>query len=464
METVPLSSLSIWGLCAFLMAVGSSFGRSFFYIGIPPAHIFIGEIVLGMFLVFRADRSLGTWFRMLIGPSPYTFFSWCLLVSCLYGVFEVLHGLHQEYPLLTALENLAFHIYPLYLFLGIWAGSQYPTLIKKVFRWLAWILAVYGPAYFLFLDKIRVDMPGSTTPVFSQAGGGGMIILSLLAFETRPKRFWPLMVIAGMVMLAVQVRAEWFSMALAFLIWGALERKMKLVGIVAALMVLLLIVGFAADVNIPSSQERGGSISSREIIARGLSAVSPSLAQEYTSSKNTSFYYGTIYWRTRWWAAIWDSVHDNNTSLLIGNGYGFPLAGLVPYLDGQDIRTPHNIALYALGYSGWIGLGIFLTLQLSLMLLGWKAYRATGQSWPLAFWCAGLVNAFFGNSLESPIGAVPFYLMLGLALGPALSGKVAYEDSNSWNRAMWEPSFVASRDRTVVPTFGHVTHSSVTES
>ena len=54
------------------------------------------------------------------------------------------------------------------------------------------------------------------------------------------------------------------------------------------------------------------------------------------------------------------------------------------------------------------------------MLLAWKVYRATGQSWALAFWCAGLINAFFGNSLESPIGAVPFYLLLGLAIGPAL--------------------------------------------
>lgn len=424
-NTVRLSSLSFWGVCVLLLALGTSFGRSFFYIGIPPAHLFIGDIVLAMFLFFRTDRSLGTWTRTLIGPSDYTFFSWCLLVSCLYGGFEVLYGLYLGYPVLTALENLVFNIYPLYFFLGIWVGSEYPTLLRKAYRGLAWILAIYGPAYFLFLDKIQWNMPGSTTPIFSQAGGGGMILLSLLALERRPRRFWPLMLIAGVVTLAVQVRAEWIATGIAFAIWGVLERKMRFVGMVAAMTMLLLLAGYATDVNLPSPQERGGSISTREIVARGISAISPSLAEKYTDSADVSFYYGTVYWRTRWWDAIWNSVQDNHTSMLIGNGYGFPLAGLVPYLAGQDIRTPHNIAMYALGYTGWVGLAIFIGLQLSMMLLAWKAYRATGRSWPLAFWCAGLVSAFFGNFLESPIGAIPFYLLLGLAIGPALSRKTA---------------------------------------
>jgi len=419
-ETVPISALSVWGVCAFVMVLGASFGKSFFYIGVPSAHIFIAEIVLGIFLIFRADQSFGAWGRMLIGSTDYTFFPWCLLISFLYGCFEFSYGLYNDYSVLTALQNLAFHIYPLYLFLGIWIGEQYPTMLKKAFRWLAWILAIYGPAYFLFLNKIQLTMPGSTTPVFSQAGGGGMIILSLLAFESRPRRFWPLMVIAGAIMLAVQVRAEWLSMGIAFIIWGFLERKMRSVGTVAVIVLLLLVAGYVADVNLPSPAERGGNISSREIVARGISAISPSLAEEYTDSKNIRFYYGTIYWRTRWWAAIWDSVNEDTTSMLIGNGYGFPLAGLVPNLVGSDVRTPHNIAMYALGYSGWIGLVVFLALQLSLMHLAWRAYRRTGQAWPLAFWCSGLVNAFFGNSLESPLGAVPFYLFLGLSLGPAL--------------------------------------------
>jgi hypothetical protein len=465
-ETVPISALSFWGLCALLIALGSSFGRSFFYIGIPPAHVFIGDILLAMFVLFRADRSLGAWARMLIGPSDYTLFSWCLLISCLYGGFEVLYGLHRGYPVLTALENLAFNVYPMYLFLGIWVGEQYPTLLKKAYRGLAWILAIYGPAYFLFLDKIQWNMPGSTTPVFSQAGGGGLIILSLLAFESKPGRFWPLMVIAGVITLAVQVRAEWIATGIAFLIWGVLERKMRFVGMVAAVMLLLLVAGYVTDVDLPSPQERGGSISTREIVARGVSAISPSLAEKYTDSTNISFYYGTIYWRTRWWTAIWNSVQDDHTSMLIGNGYGFPLAGLVPYLEGTDIRTPHNIALYALGYTGWIGLVLFLALQFSVLVLAWKTYRATGQSWALAFWGAGLVSAFFGNSLESPIGAIPFYLFLGLAIGPVLCRSVVHQGYAGRFAAASPQTLSANayQAHAIVSALRAMTHSPVGES
>ena len=453
-ETVPVSALSAWGVCTLFLGIGAAFGRSFFYIGVPPAHLFIGDMILGAFIIFRANKSLGTWAQMLMSKSDYSFFSWCLLISFLYGGFEILYGLSREYSPIYALENFVFNVYPLYIFLGIWMGAEYPTLLKKIFRGLAWILAFYGPAYFLFLDKITWTMPGSETPVFSQAGGGGMIILSLLAFESRPKRFWPLMVIAGMTMLAVQVRAEWLSMAVAFVVWGFLERKMRSVGLVVAIVTILLAAGYVADVNIPSPAERGGSISSREIVARGLAAVNPDLAREYTDSSNVSFYYGTVYWRTRWWNAIWDSVNEDRASILIGKGYGFPLASLVPDSVNSDTRSPHNIGLYALGYSGWIGLAIFLALQFSLMVLGWRTYKLTGQAWPLAFWISGLINAFFGNSFETPIGAIPFYLFLGLAFGPALSWNgatdrrlhldEAFAGHRSRSRSDHRPAFVRS--------------------
>jgi len=272
------------------------------------------------------------------------------------------------------------------------------------------------------------------------------------------------MAIAGMTMLAVQVRAEWLSIAVAFMVWGALERKLRKVGLVVAIVTVLLAAGYVADVDIPSPAERGGSISSREIVARGLAAISPDLAREYTDSTNVSFYYGTIYWRTRWWNAIWDSVHDDRTTMLIGNGYGFPLASLVPDSVSSDTRSPHNIGLYALGYSGWIGLIIFLAFQTSLMILGWKTYKATGQAWALAFWISGLINAFFGNSFETPMGAIPFYLVLRLAFGPALSWNRAsnrYFETEAFEERPQRAK--ASREAAFVRSFGDLSNSAAGE-
>jgi hypothetical protein len=108
--------------------------------------------------------------------------------------------------------------------------------------------------------------------------------------------------------------------------------------------------------------------------------------------------------------------------LLIGPGYGYLLRNLVNYLkDLGEIRTPHNVFFYALGYSGWVGVVLFFSLQATVGSLVWRAYRLTGQPFGLAFWAAALLSAFFGNVMETPSGAIPFYLTLGLIIGPTLS-------------------------------------------
>lgn len=87
------------------------------------------------------------------------------------------------------------------------------------------------------------------------------------------------------------------------------------------------------------------------------------------------------------------------------------------------LRTPHNIFFYALGYGGWIGVALFFLLQVSLARLLLRAYRVTGQPFGLVFWAMSLSLAFFGNFFETPFGAIPFYLLTGLAIAPVLLGR-----------------------------------------
>jgi hypothetical protein len=64
---------------------------------------------------------------------------------------------------------------------------------------------------------------------------------------------------------------------------------------------------------------------------------------------------------------------------------------------------------------------IFFSLQIACGFLLWRAYTVTGQAWGIAVWASGLVAAFFGNVMETPAGAIPFYLTMGLVVGPALA-------------------------------------------
>jgi hypothetical protein len=423
-QSLPIRKWDNWSKWVLFLLVGFSLtGRSFAYLGIPPAKLFIGDLTLAAFIFLRPRKLFDPWLKALTSGGPLSPVSWMLLISICYGIFEVIRGLLVGFSPLTAIENVVFNVYPLFLFLGIWVGARRPELLLKYIQIFAICFFFYAPLYLLLLHSVKLEMPGSDgITVFGQAGGGGYIILSLLCFDPKPARWWPVMAMGAISFLAAQVRAEWLAMCVATLIWGFLSRKMNRVVMIAVGVFGVLLIGFLLDVNLPSPGERGGAISSTEIVARGLAAISPDLARNVTGSDNVAFYHGTITWRQNWWKAIWQNSQENYTNLLIGPGYGFMLRNLVGYLrDVGDLRTPHNVFYYALGYSGWIGVAIFFSLQTACGLLLWRAYTVTGQAWGLAVWASGLVAAFFGNVMETPSGAIPFYLTMGLVVGPALA-------------------------------------------
>jgi hypothetical protein len=423
-ESLPFLKWDLWSKWVLFLLVGYALvGRSFSYIGIPPAKLFIGDLTLAAFIFLRPRKIFDPWILAITKGGPVSAFAWMLLISIAYGIFEVIRGVLLGFSPLYALQNLVFNVYPLFFFLGLWVGARRPELLLRYVQTFAVCLAIYAPLYMIVLDKVWILMPGSDgVPVFGQTGGGGLVILGLICLDSKPARWWPAMVVAAAIFLAAQVRAEWLGTGVAILLWGVLSRKMSRVAMIAVGIFMVLAVGAILDVNIPAPSERGGAISSQEIVARGLAAVSPDLARDVTGSDNVTFYKGTITWRERWWKAIWQNSNDTYTNQFIGPGYGFVLRNLVNYHG--DVRTPHNIFYYALGYSGWIGVVIFFALQATCVSMLWRAYRLTGQAFGLSLWVATLIEAFFGNVMETPTGAIPLYLIIGIIVGPTL-GKVS---------------------------------------
>ena len=423
-HSTRLRDWDAWSKYLLLFLVGFCLtGRSFSYLGIPPAKLFIGDLTLAAFVIFRPRQLFDRWFGALTLGGPLGAFSWVLLISILYGVFETIRGLFSGFSPLVAIQNLVFNLYPLFFFLGLWVGTRRPELMQRLLQFYAWGLCIYGPLYYLVLHNVTATMPGSdSVPIFGQAGGGAFVILGLLCLVPKPSRYWLPMTVAAIIFLVGQVRSDWFGAALSFLIWGVLEKKMKPVAMFFLGLTALLVLGAVFDVNLPSPSTRGGAISSREIVARGLSAIDPELAKDYTGSEDTGMYAGTIHWREMWWHAIWVNSQENKTNLIIGPGYGFLLKNLVSYLKDSDIRTPHNIFYFALGYSGWLGVSIFFALQLACITMLWRLYRVTGKAFGLAAYSSTIFAAFVGNVLETPSGAIPLYCIIGLLIAPSLSG------------------------------------------
>ena len=409
--------MSVWPKLIMILVVGYlTMTRSFAYLGLPPAKLFVGELAIGTFLLTRPTAIFRRWTGAFAQPSALNAFAIALACFLAYGWITLIRGLARDFPTVLALQGFAFHYYPICFFMGLWAGGIDRTMLRRTIRIAAWFNGLYGIAYILVLNRITTPVPGTVdVQLFGQPAGSAIIVLGLLCLEPRLSRVWHLMLLNLFVMLALQVRAEYLGFALGATLWCLLTRRMERLVTAVAALAMLLGVGLLADFRIPAPATRGGYISTREIAGRVVAPFDSELAEQW--DPNAKSQAGTAQWRVNWWTKIWDTTHEDTETAFLGQGYGYPLAALVGYKE-RDIRTPHSVFFYCLGYGGWIGVGVFFALQLALARTLWQAWRVTRNPFGLVIWITFLSGAFFGNAFETPFGAVPFYLLVGISAAP----------------------------------------------
>src|ERR1700759_234626 len=93
-QTLPIRKWDNWSKWVLFLLVGFSLtGRSFAYLGIPPAKLFIGDLTLAAFILLQPRKLFDTWIRALTKGNALGPFAWLLLLSISYGIFEVIRGL-----------------------------------------------------------------------------------------------------------------------------------------------------------------------------------------------------------------------------------------------------------------------------------------------------------------------------------------------------------------------------------
>jgi len=414
-------------LVAFLVLGYFCMSRSFAYLGVPQWGLFVGEVVLAYFLFLGPKTARGRWPWVVIkAPSLNRLIQlFCILFA--YGVFQVFLGIRQGHPLFTAARDLAFNYYPLYLFLGMWLGLQSSQFLPRLVRLLAWFNGVYGLVYILVLNNLAWTIPGvskevAEVRVFGQPLGSAIALIGLLAFESNLRSVWHLFILNLFVLLGMEIRGEWLAFAVGLLLWALMTKRLKHLAVAGTYLLLLLALMYAMDLKVPGPETRlAGTISTRDLVGRAVAPIDPDIASDFT--ENSQDAQNTTLWRTLWWAEILISVHESPTRAILGFGYGFPLGDLVPYLEGEFIRTPHNFFLYALGYTGWLGVALFFAFQAELARLLWSTWKETGQPFGILFWVTSLVFASFTAFFETPYGAIPFYLVIGCAIASVRSSE-----------------------------------------
>jgi hypothetical protein len=286
---------------------------------------------------------------------------------------------------------------------------------------------IYGLLYIVALRHVDLTLPGSGIPVFSAAGGGAVAILGLLCFERDLRAVWLVLALNILVTLAWQVRAEWLGLGAGIVAWGLLTGRLgRVITIGLAALAVLAMVELAG---VRLVGHAGTSVSLSETLARAVAPIDVELAKEL--SPDAARHAGTAEWRTLWWEQIWLSVHSTPMLEAFGHGYGFDLFGLAPAEvragQAEDIRTPHSVFFYALGYTGWVGVVLFGLLQYMVVRLLLRSFRVTGQPIGLVWWVMGMAMALFEESFDTPVKAIPFYLLMGMAIAPGLQVKEASE-------------------------------------
>lgn len=419
---IPVMASCTWLdlLVAGLVVGYLSMSRSFAHWGIGP--VYVGEIALALILIGRPQSLIGGWLRSIVRPHTFTPLAWCMFISLAYGAVQATRGMFLGHNKLVTLQTVVFHVYPFFFFVGAWVGARRPAALRQTLRALAWVVGCYGMIYLLVLspagwtDALEGTEEGYVG-LFGQPYGAAVALLGLLCFEPRWMRDGLPLVLNAAVLLAMQVRAAWLSFAIGVSLWAALSGRIGQLLAVFGILAALFGVALIADVEFPAASGRDDTVTARNLVGRFLAPLSPELAREF--SDHVDFYTATVDWRTMWWKEIYGMVQETPTRAVIGPGYGYPIWELHPLRIGQDtLRTPHNVFVFALGYTGWLGVAIFYTLQLALLGVMWKAYRRSGQPFGLCCQVLMLTWAHFDNLFETPFGAIPLYLLTGLAAAP----------------------------------------------
>ena len=141
--------------------------------------------------------------------------------------------------------------------------------------------------------------------------------------------------------------------------------------------------------------------------------------------------------RLIWWGTVVRDTWQGNP--IFGLGFGYDLARSFVHEYSPDAseefttRSPHNVFLSVFGRMGIAGLALWLAICAVLLSRTWEAFRWDEDTTAWALWgCLWviLVTAALGVVLEGPMGAVPFWIILGLANARSQARTLVADASN----------------------------------
>jgi hypothetical protein len=422
---IEFQPLSIGDLLLGTVVVGYVIGnRGFAQLSITPNLPFLpAEIVLvvagGAMLVRAALEHQLPLRRDMLNIAVLLW----MTVSSARLYFDVrLHGV-------VAVRDYAMVYYAAFFFLAQDATRSVATqnFLRHCLVWSCASLLVIYPLFLRYPDLFLFTLSIRGTPVIFFKGdlaGIFMAVGAVLFYSIweRRRTWWALalcLLLTGST-LATNNRASMVGLCVATILlglaghwrFGALQ---GITGLFAALVILL--VAHLQNQSWHRTPLYG-------IAERVMSLVDPlgqrsySAADAFNKGDNNRF-------RAVWWRIVYEDTMAAHP--IIGLGYGYDLADRFVreyYPDGDEFttRSPHNFLLTVFARTGLVGLAPFLVIVALIIRRSVRPARrdlSSGVLWSAT--AAILVSACFGVVLEGPMGAVVFWITLGMAAGGSRS-------------------------------------------
>lgn len=394
--------------------------------------LFVGEVglvvvvlaLLGRFVLARESIHLE-------GLLPRLVLTY-LFVGSIRFAFDV-----QSYRI-DAVRDFATIYYSVFFFVALQLGRQEHSswFLGKVLTWafflqtIVSVVAIVRPDWLEVIEIRGVPLltqKGDLTPTFSAMG--------LLFFFLRPDAFgskWlrrtVIIVLLLTIILAVS-RAALVALAISsLLLWLAGQRRFFAYPVAMAATGLFCLL--AASVVFQDSAQTERVMEVQEKLA---SIVDFSNSRAYSSAMGEMKGANNEFRTALWHSMVDETLADNP---VFGKGFGFDFITRFEQTYGrgrwEGLRSAHNYYVTIFGRMGAVGFAVLLTLTALIAQGGLNAAAAVRRGRlgldVLTFWCCAwviLIAGAFGVVMEGPMGAIPFWLMLGLAVAGSRASEEA---------------------------------------
>ncbi len=343
-----------------------------------------------------------------------------LLVFLFLGIAYIFRGL-GKYALIDLVRDSFMFNYALFVFILLYLRKDIPYLLKGIYQIYAWFPLVATVSFLILSYLPRADelkLFGSISFFHYKYGDMAVhLLIATLFLLTGKITLAPRFLVVNAVLIAYLLliassysRAGMVCFVIAFLLFFFFSKdkimKTFLFGYLRYLpLVLIIAVPIYLSTNVKENFQ------GRKV---GLSQLTENITSIISTEKGSTQSNNNV-WRLVWWGKIIDYTFGGEY-FLQGKGLGMSLAvdDEIEMDEENDLRSPHNFHLNILARFGVLIFFLWLYWLFQHFKIFKKKELKPDSLLFLSIITVFLLNASFDVFLEGPMGAFPFWTMVGL--------------------------------------------------